>query len=129
MTASGAAVATTLVHHGRLNAFEGPTEIEIWQQYIDETFVIGRAKSLRQSVRPTLRLAGIEVFTTPDPNRPTDFRTPFTLYFVPGRRGGPLPQQGNFRIFHPVAGRFNLFLNETLKYEYSDRPVMQAVFG
>ena len=108
-------------------AEEDPTEVQGWHACVGETFTIGRARSLRD-IPPKLVLVGVKEFTAPDPDRPPEFRPQFTLLFEPAARSR-IVEAGTYVLNNPIAGRVEMFINETRDLNYSDGVLFQAVFG
>lgn len=126
---SGVAVAAGAVTTCPLIAIDKKriAEHEYWKQFLGKKFRVEREFDSGSQAKHTLTLVGVEPFTRPDPNRPAEFRTPFSLIFVPDLQDKAF-KAATYYLSNPDGGQSMLFMNETLDFDYSDSPVVQACF-
>lgn len=125
---SGAVVAAGALATGSATAANAGSEPKYWRNLIGETFTVDGAVNTTTRIRLDLTLVGVEETKSADPNRPEKCRKPFTLFFLPAKSRQPL-EGATYYLNNQLTGRLPVFINETLNQRYSDRPVVQAVFG
>ena len=102
LISSAAAVAAGAALPPPLTADESQPEHETWRKMIGQKFSVGRAAYANLRGRLTMTLVGVEQMTAPDPDRPEEFRTPFTLIFRPARSKRPF-ESATYRVSNSTA--------------------------
>lgn len=127
LLATGGAVAVGMLPIGSASAARTSREILLWSELVGTRFeasLTGPSR-FRGSAFP-LQLVEVREPTFKDPDRPGDFRQPFSLIFMP-LTSGEIPS-GQYTISNRRFGRQTLFLNDVMDME-TGAFVVEAVFG